>query len=432
MKRSSALLATVAVGLMLGIAALDAQSQRRPATKRAVTAAKPKLFECTKRIITADWLTLMRSVNETNPGVVNLMFTDADVRKGQVDNMRELLAIACEAVRDRIAETEPYKAELANISLEVTAVEFDKFKHPSTDRSPFENITSEQIAAFYKVPGNEIRFNEFLATKVALLELDDLPGGSRPVTDEERAQARDQFARMSIVVAEKRSRTSGATAEFNANLALMIKLQQAQFLARSYGQKVAVSYAVSEAEVAAYIAGKPELSIQGKRARANEVLRRALAGEDFASLADQFSEDPGNRDGEKMNGGAYLNVPKGRMITEFEKAALALEPGKIYSELVETDYGFHVIKLDRIGDRADPEMTYDVRHILISTVVSDPDDPGAGEMPVKDFVRNKLESEKESKNIDRIIAANPIEIAAIPTAFPPAAKPAAKPVKPKR
>ncbi len=417
---------------MLGIAALDAQSQRGTATKRAVTAAKPKLFECTKRITTADWLTLMRSVNETNPGLVNLMFTDADVRKGQVDNMRELLAIACEAVRDRIAETEPYRSELANIELEVTAVALDRFKYPAAGRSPFENITAEQIAAFYKIAGNEKRFDAFLATKVALLELDDLPGGSRPVTDEERVQARDQFARMSITAAGKRSRTSGVTADFNSRVALMIKLQQAQFLARSYGRKMADSYTVSESEIKAYIAASPELSTDDERARANEVLRRALAGEDFASLADQFSEDPGNRDSDKSNGGAYFDVPKGRMITEFEKAALSLEPGKIYSELVETDYGFHVIKLDRVGDRTDPEMTYDVRHILISTVVSDPDDPGIAEMPIKDFVRNKLESEKESKNIDRIIAAKPIEIAAIPTAFPPAAKPAAKPVKPKR
>ena len=58
--------------------------------------------------------------------------------------------------------------------------------------------------------------------------------------------------------------------------------------------------------------------------------------------------------------------------------------------------------------------TYDVRHILISTGFKDPENPTAREAPVKDYVRTKLETEKEKKLIDEIVAANNISV---PTDF---------------
>ena len=80
-------------------------------------------------------------------------------------------------------------------------------------------------------------------------------------------------------------------------------------------------------------------SIAAKRREAEELLKRAKDGEDFATLAMQYSEDPGS----KNNGGELPAFPRGQMVPEFEAAAFSLDKGQI-SDVVTTTFGFHIIK----------------------------------------------------------------------------------------
>jgi peptidyl-prolyl cis-trans isomerase D len=77
------------------------------------------------------------------------------------------------------------------------------------------------------------------------------------------------------------------------------------------------------------------------REKIADVIRRAKAGEDFARLAAQVSEDPGT----KTKGGDLGWITKGEMVPAFETAVFALAPGQISPEPVRTPFGFHAIKV---------------------------------------------------------------------------------------
>jgi len=87
-------------------------------------------------------------------------------------------------------------------------------------------------------------------------------------------------------------------------------------------------------------AGAPDDEVAEAQAEALSVLERLRGGEDFTALAKTFSDDPGSAD----NGGDLGWVERGVMVAPFETAAFALGKGEI-SELVRTDFGFHIIQV---------------------------------------------------------------------------------------
>ena len=76
---------------------------------------------------------------------------------------------------------------------------------------------------------------------------------------------------------------------------------------------------------------------------ATELLERVKSGEDFSALAKEFSDDIGS----KEEGGSLGAAGKGDFLPEFEEVMFALDEGEI-SDVVKTQYGFHIIKLTKI------------------------------------------------------------------------------------
>jgi peptidyl-prolyl cis-trans isomerase D len=96
------------------------------------------------------------------------------------------------------------------------------------------------------------------------------------------------------------------------------------------------------------------------KAKAEEILKRAKAGEDFSALATKYSEDPQSAG----RGGIMSPFPQGAGITkEFDETAFSLKPGEI-SKPVRTPQGYHIIKVLK---RVTPTMESQ-RAALISTV----------------------------------------------------------------
>ena len=107
--------------------------------------------------------------------------------------------------------------------------------------------------------------------------------------------------------------------------------------------------------------------VTAKRKQIDALLVRARAGEDFATLVKQYSEDPGS----KESGGEYT-FARGQMVPEFEAAAFSMTNGQI-SDVVITKYGFHIIKLlEKIPAKKVElaKVSDDIRNYLIQQKIS--------------------------------------------------------------
>ncbi len=100
--------------------------------------------------------------------------------------------------------------------------------------------------------------------------------------------------------------------------------------------------------------------------KAENILTRVKEGESFEDLAREYSEDFSNRE----EGGDLGWFKKGMMVAEFDEAVFELEKGEIAEEVIETDFGYHLIKKTE-DENEDGEIR--ASHILISDKFKDDD-----------------------------------------------------------
>ena len=138
------------------------------------------------------------------------------------------------------------------------------------------------------------------------------------------------------------------------------------------------------------------------RAKVAELIRRAQAGEDFAKLAREASEDPGSA----PNGGDLGLVKKGEMVPQFEQALFALAKGEVTAQPVRTPFGFHAIKAFEIsegGKKSLKEVAAQIRDRLAAEAAE------KGAKARADEVRPPLQAAKDFMAEAKKLGLSPVE-----------------------
>jgi parvulin-like peptidyl-prolyl isomerase len=326
-------------------------------------------------------------------------------RKKMADQLRELLALAHEAREKGVADRPEVKRQLDVMKMLVVAQMYMKKQRDANAKPEDYRPKQEEIDAFLKDPKNVQQADQYLED----VKKSGMVPEEQPITDDIKEQFRQQWAPMAILA--QRGKTAGVESERATQL--QMQFQQALVLSRVYSVELAKKLEPTDQEINDYFAAHPELDPKATRAKAEDVLKRARAGEDFVALAKEFSEEPGAKDsgGElpwfgRAVEGEQRSPDKFRVVKPFEDAAFALKDNEI-SDIVETPFGFHIIQ--RFGTRTQPgeggaaaEEQVHVRHILFKPSSSASANPFAPPKSPRDTAKEAIVEEKTKKEVAEI------------------------------
>jgi peptidyl-prolyl cis-trans isomerase C len=364
----------------------------RPSRAPAAPAARPATPGV--RLTAAD-MALVVSGLELPPEALSKLETDAAERKRFAHDLRQMLAAAEEAKALGYAARPELKLQTELARSFVIAQVYFKQRQQSGATDAEQVVSQAEIDALLAEPAQQQQFAAFVEDYRK-----NGPGRGAAITEAQRKELSRHYGR--VMVGQRKGTAAGLAAERKTQLAVM--LQQARLLAGAYSNDLGAKIKVTEAELDAYVAAHPEYDTKVSRAKVEGLLGRVRAGEDFARLANEFTEDPSG----KGSGGDLGWFGRGMMVKPFEDAAFSLKPGET-SGIVETVFGYHIVKVEERRTQGKGEEVR-ARHILIRYGAA-PRTPGAPPQSPREQARAALEDERRVRHFEEIAARRNVQVA---------------------
>jgi len=227
---------------------------------------------------------------------------------------------------------------------------------------------------------------EILVQRAAQLGVTTTDAEVSAAVEEQLRRVRAQFPSEEVYRSELRTAGFGTPEEYRRSLTEQIRRQMLQQRAFEELRSRMRPADVTEEEITAafeqwrerlgrrpatvsfrQIVVAPQANAEARahaRAKADSLLQEILRGGDFEAIARRESMDPGTQ---ALGGDLGWMRRGGGFVPEFERVVFALAPGQV-SNVVETSFGFHIIRVDRVQPGEVKS-----RHILIRPIITDAD-----------------------------------------------------------
>jgi len=287
-----------------------------------------------QRIFTSILITLTLTGSSSSQEVLDRIVALVDDNIILSSELQQLAySLALQAKIDPLKETEKF-----NKILETTMDEFiiqkvllvqAKLDSITVDERQIDSVLEEQIQQMVQQVGSEKRLEEYFGSSLRQI----------------RREFRDEVEERLLVQNLRDTK----------NREIKISRREIERFYSTFEDSLpTLKQAVNLRHILVNIEPSDE-AVSSARKKAEEVMVRLQAGENFDGLAKQFSDDPGSA----SKGGNLGMVERGSFVKEFEEAAFNLEKDEI-SEIVRSKFGFHIIQLlEKKGEKIN------TRHILL-------------------------------------------------------------------
>ncbi|MGB2671007.1 MAG: peptidylprolyl isomerase [Candidatus Acidiferrum sp.] len=230
-------------------------------------------------------------------------------------------------------------ASLVESRTQMTVSQFEDTVRLGLLQEKFQKLVTDGISAGPAELQEEFKFrNEKVKLDYAFIKPEDLQ--AKIVPDDSEIKTYYEKNKTKFQVPEKRVVRFGIVDlnQIRQNIKISDDQLKAQYQQNS--QQYEVPNRVHVEHILLMTVGKTDAEVEEVKKKAQDILNQAKKGSNFEDLAKKYSEDPGTKD----KGGDLGWIVQGQTVPEFEKVAFSLPKGSI-SDLVKTQYGFHIIKI---------------------------------------------------------------------------------------